>query len=183
MSNSSTKQRRANQSPVMRELPQPARNVVDLNSGWRFHRCDQTLSHHQNGDGELPRNSDDWELVSLPHAARLEPAGASGGRNFQGVCWYARELELPELWRDRVVYLHFEGAMQVADVWLNEQKIASHYCGYTPFAVDISRFVDRSSRNSLLVRLDNSDNPQVPPGKPQSQLDFTYFGGLYRNVR
>ncbi len=35
----------------------------------------------------------------------------------------------------------------------------------------------------LSVRLDNRDNPQVPPGKPQKELDFTYFGGLYRNVR
>ncbi len=34
----------------------------------------------------------------------------------------------------------------------------------------------------LTVRLDNSDNPQVPPGKPQNKLDFTYFGGLYRSV-
>jgi beta-galactosidase len=34
----------------------------------------------------------------------------------------------------------------------------------------------------IALRLDNSDNPDVPPGKPQNQLDFTYLGGLYRNV-
>ena len=34
----------------------------------------------------------------------------------------------------------------------------------------------------LWVKLDNSDMPDVPPGKPQGELDFCYYGGLYRNV-
>jgi beta-galactosidase len=34
----------------------------------------------------------------------------------------------------------------------------------------------------LALRLNNENNPEVPPGKPQDQLDFVYFGGLYRSV-
>ncbi len=72
--------------------------------------------------------------------------------------------------------------MQVADVWLNGIHLTTHYGGYIPFTVDISKAVRPEGENLLLVRLDNSDNPEVPPGKPQNQLDFTYFGGLYRSV-
>ena len=49
----------------------------------------------------------------------------------------------------------------------------------------LSELLDFSpgKRNVLTVRLDNRDHPQVPPGKPQAELDFCYFGGLYRGVR
>ena len=74
--------------------------------------------------------------------------------------------------------------MQVAEVWLNKTKLATNYCGYLPFVVDLTRSANFGpAQNILSVRLDNRDNPHVPPGKPQNQLDFTYFGGLYRNVR
>ncbi|HMB95382.1 MAG TPA: glycoside hydrolase family 2 TIM barrel-domain containing protein, partial [Tepidisphaeraceae bacterium] len=121
--------------------------------------------------------------TALPHSVRLDPLNASGGKNFQGVCWYRKTLHAPQQWREKMIYLHFEGAMQVAEVWLNGQKIASHHCGYTPFTIDITRSLRIGTvENILLVRLDNSDNPHVPPGKPQAELDFSYFGGLYRNV-
>lgn len=74
--------------------------------------------------------------------------------------------------------------MQTAEVWLNGEKIAENFCGYLPFTLDLSKAVRHgSTENFLVVRLDNRDNPQVPPGKPQRELDFTYFGGLYRNVK
>ena len=74
--------------------------------------------------------------------------------------------------------------MQVADVWLNEVHLTTHYGGYLPFTVDISRHVDYGANavNLLRLRLNNLDNADVPPGKPQDQLDFVYFGGLYRSV-
>jgi beta-galactosidase len=156
----------------------PARKVINLNQGWRFRRCDQ------NEPNDLPKISGGkWEAVSLPHSVRLEPLNASGGRNFQGIAWYCKNLRAAEQWKDRIVYLHFEGAMQVADVWLNARKIASHHCGYTPFMIDLTRLLRSGTNNNLMVRLDNTDNPQVPPGKPQAELDFSYFGGLYRNVQ
>ena len=69
-----------------------------------------------------------------------------------------------------------------ADVWLNGQHLTTHYGGYLPFTIDIGKAAVFQGDNLLTVRLDNSDNPQVPPGKPQNKLDFTYFGGLYRSV-
>jgi beta-galactosidase len=157
-----------------------ARLTFNLNQDWLFHRCECGR------DDSIPQSTDgrEWEPATLPHSARLEPLNASGGRNFQGVCWYRRNLVLTDTWKGRIVYLHFEGAMQVCDLWLNGQKLATHYGGYTPFTVDITSAANfGAAGNVLLLRLDNRDNPQVPPGKPQCELDFTYFGGLYRNVK
>ena len=170
-----------------RSATEPRRRLVlNLNADWKFFRADEPQRDGAHADpvtstdGELP-----WEHVALPHTVRLEPPNASGGRNFQGVCWYQRKLELDDAWRGRLIYLHCEGAMQVADVWLNGRKLLTHVGGYTPFTIDLTphaRFGDGEA-NVLVVRLDNRDNPQVPPGKRQRELDFCYFGGLYRNVR
>ena len=35
---------------------------------------------------------------------------------------------------------------------------------------------------NILVRLQNTDNSVIPPGHKLSQLDFNYYGGLYRHV-
>ena len=164
-----------------------AQPVANLESGQSLrdpHTLSPTLSlctgrGRQNGNGEPIA----WEHVHLPHSVRLDPLNASGGRNFQGVCWYRKRLNIDDACRDRILYLHFEGAMQVADVWLNGERLATHCCGYTPFTIDITKRARVDGENELLVRLDNRDDPQVPPGKPQRQLDFAYFGGLYRNVR
>jgi beta-galactosidase len=178
MNPTTIKTKRRIASPVKRNLPSPAaldRISINLNQGWRFLRTGADT------DGFSPELG---EVVNLPHSVRLEPLNASGGRNYQGLCWYSRQLNIEPSWKDRIIYLHFEGAMQVADVWINGQKTAEHHCGYTPFVIDITEFLNfDGTKNVVTVRLDNRDNAQVPPGKAQSELDFTYFGGLYRSVR
>ena len=151
---------------------------------WQFFRPLEAAAHAQTGTGQaapFPLDAT-WELATLPHSVRLEPRDVSGGRNYQGLCWYRKIVKLPPEWSGRVLYLKFQGAMQVADLWLNGKHIATHYGGYIPFTVDISKDVRFDGDNELVVRLDNSDNPEVPPGKPQKDLDFVYFGGLYRSV-
>jgi beta-galactosidase len=159
----------------------PPRLTVPLNSQWSFRRIDATLSEIDN-PAQLAALGE-MERVALPHSVRLEPLNACAGRNFQGTCWYQRQIDLPAQWKDKVVYLHFDGAMQVADVWLNGQHAAANYCGYLPFVIDLSKIARFGHPNTLTLRLDNRDNPDVPPGKKQAELDFTYFGGLYRSVR
>jgi len=78
----------------------------------------------------------------------------------------------------------FQGAMQVADIWLDGTHLFTHYGGYLPFTVDLTQHLSLEQEHEyiLTVRLNNADNSEVPPGKPQSHLDFVYFGGLYRSV-
>lgn len=162
-----------------------ARIVFSMNRGWQFFRPGQTGSSSQVGPEQkqlLPPEQAEWETATLPHSVRLEPRDVSGGLNYQGVCWYRKTFPAESRWKGRVIYLKFQGAMQVADVWLNGTHLTTHYGGYLPFTIDISKALRFDGENLLTVRLDNSDNPEVPPGKPQSQLDFTYFGGLYRSV-
>lgn len=158
-----------------------ARIVLGMNQNWRFFRPDDSSGVHSVSNS-LPPSNAKWEPATLPHTVRLEPRDVSGDRNYQGVCWYQRTFSVRPEWRDRIVYLKFQGAMQVADVWLNDVHLTTHYGGYLPFTVDLTSRLHFGSENSLTVRLDNSDNPEVPPGKPQSELDFCYFGGLYRTV-
>jgi beta-galactosidase len=161
-----------------------ARLNFNFNQGWRFYREDAGLQAVAVTPGNQLANLEDseWETVNLPHTVRLEPLNASGGRNFQGICWYSKHFSADDAWKERVVYLSFQGAMQVADVWLNGQHLHTNYCGYLPFSVDITKVLRYGEKNVLTLRLNNADNPEVPPGKPQNKLDFVYFGGLYRSV-
>ncbi len=155
------------------------RQVRGLNQDWRFSRVDRSAD-----ETAAPAPGSAWETVNVPHTVRLEPFNASGMRNFQGICWYEKHLEILPEWQGRTLHLVFQGAMQVTDVWLNDTHLTTHYGGYLPFVLDISEHVNASAGagNLLRLRLNNSDNPEVPPGKPQDQLDFVYFGGLYRSV-
>ena len=169
-----------------RYLPRQDGNPSGMIKGWRFYAINTPppSMHSAAPRADVTRLNDDaWERVNLPHSVRLEPLNASGGRNYQGVCWYRKHFPLKRAWQGHTLYLAFEGAMQVADVWLNGRHLMTHYGGYLPFTVDISQAARYGTDNALTVRLDNSDNPEVPPGKPQNALDFTYFGGLYRSVR
>ncbi|CAF4523943.1 unnamed protein product [Rotaria sp. Silwood2] len=66
--------------------------------------------------------------------------------------------------------------MHEADVWVDGLHVGRHLGGYLPVYIDIP------SGGNITVRLRNTDNPLIPPGKSLSALDFNYYGGLYRHV-
>ena len=169
-----------NGMPVAGDSSAHARTVLSFNQGWRFFRPD--VGTDAGAKEAVGVDDTGWDLVHLPHTVRLEPINASGGRNYQGICWYRRHFQSEGGWKGKKLLLHFGGAMQVADIYLNGKFLTKHYGGYLPFTIDLLDFVENGKENVLAVRLDNSDNPEVPPGKPQNRLDFVYFGGLYRDV-
>lgn len=150
---------------------------VRLDNDWQFHR--ETASPL---NAVTPYPGPEWESVDLPHSARLEDDTAPEFHSFQGVVWYRKNLRASPVWLGKRVVLKFEAAMQVADVWVNGEHRLRHTGGYLPFDVDLSRDAARLRDIKVAVRLDNRDNETFPPGRPQSGLDFTYAGGLYRNV-
>jgi beta-galactosidase len=133
-----------------------------------------------------------WESVDLPHTVRVEPY-TSSSKNYQGPATYVKRFPSQPEWKGKKVTLEFEGVMGVSDVWVNGKHLTAkqaqatgnntNYGGFLPFVVDISDALTfDGSDNVVTVAADNSDNPVVPPGKPQKNLDFSYFGGIYRDV-
>jgi len=130
--------------------------------------------------GEWDEN--EAQVVCLPHSVKLSPAISSGNRNYQGKCIYEKSIFIPEEYSGKKVLIEFGGAMGVSALYINGALAAEHFCGYIPFVADISDFLRYGEENVLRITLDNSNNPEVPPGKPQYELDFSYDGGLYRKA-
>lgn len=153
------------------------RGVADFNPGWRFHLGDAEDAHMPGFDDSA------WDLVNLPHGLEILPLEASGSLNYQGPAWYRKHFETPDdVAPGRRVFLHFEAIMGHSQVWLNGQPLTQHFGGYLPIHLDVTDALSTEESNVLAVRADNSNDPSYPPGKPQSALDFTYFGGIYRDV-
>ena len=164
---------------VLAEDAPPPGGSARLDGGWRFHPGDVP-------GAERPALDDAaWEQVTLPHTAHVEAlvTGAPGSRTYQwqGICWYRRTLRLPAGAAGKKVWLHFEAAMNVADVWLDGRSVGRHMGGFTPFVIDLTDRIRAGHGAVLAVRLDNRDNPVTGP-KPLAQLDFNTYGGLYRYV-
>jgi beta-galactosidase len=120
-----------------------------------------------------------WEKVTVPHTVKIEPLVVNN--QFQGTSWYQKKFKVGNS-KNKKVFLYFEGVMQEADVWINDQKVSNHKGGYLPFTVDITAFLNSKKDNTIKVKVNNEDNPEFLPGKPLKDLDFNYYGGIYRNV-
>ena len=149
------------------------REVWNFNPDWLFHLGDAE------GAEAVVFDDSDWETVSVPHGVKLEPAEASGCRNYQGVAWYRKHFIVPA---DRSE-LYFEAIMGKQKIYVNGQLAAEHYGGYLPVIVSLrEQGLQKGDECVVAVMTDNSNDKLYPPGKPQYTLDFAYHGGIYRDV-
>jgi beta-galactosidase len=123
-----------------------------------------------------------WQRVSLPCPARYEEQLNPGKNQFVGICYYRKQFRVPTSLKNKRLSLLFEGAMQVASVWVNGKFVMQHQGGYLPFVVPLNDYLKPDSANEIIIRLDNRDNPNTPPGKPLASLGFLYWSGIYRNA-
>jgi len=153
------------------------RIVYDFNGGWRFHRGDAVGAEGTDFDDSR------WEIVTTPHSVETESPEMSGCRNYQGIAWYRKHFVLPADMEGRQCTLHFEAVMGKQVVYVDGREVMRHRGGYLPFSVDLSAAgVEAGDTCVIALMTDNSDDPAYPPGKPQYALDFTYHGGIYRDV-
>lgn len=161
------------------ELPGSGRTVESLNPGWRFAKG----VHPDASAREYPADSL-WKSVNLPNGLELFPVEASGGINYRGEAWYRKYFTVEDYSPDKRYTIHFEGIMGKSAIWVNGTQVAEHYGGFLPVIADISDALipDPRAVQVISVRADNSDDPLYPPGKPQAELDYCYFGGIYRDA-
>lgn len=143
-----------------------------INEAWRFALTDTSEAY------KTDYNDKSWEIVSLPHTWNAQDATDEIPGYFRGQGWYRKNLYIGNMAEDKVVYLYFEGANQVTEVYINEKYVGIHKGGYTRFCFDITSFIQKDAENSICIKVDNGHDEQIPP----LSADFTFFGGIYRDV-
>lgn len=151
------------------------REVFSMNPAWRFYKGG-LAGAEANGF-----NDKDWTVVSLPHGIEYLPTEASGCVNYQGESWYRKHFTPDVALKGKKLFLHFEAIMGKSKVFVNGKQLTEHFGGYLPVVVDVTEALDWNGDNVIAVWTDNSDDPSYPPGKAQDVLDYTYFGGIYRD--
>ena len=157
------------------ELENSGRKVYNMNPVWRFLKADATDAWQVNFDDSS------WEIASLPHGLEYLPAEASGCVNYQGIAWYRKHFTPDIALKGKRLFLHFEAIMGKSKIWVNGQLAGEHFGGYLPVVLDVTDLLKWEESNLIAVCADNTNDPLYPPGKTQETLDFTYFGGIYRD--
>ena len=130
-----------------------------------------------NSDWEFSLHSDDnWEKVTLPHTWNNLDGQDGGNDYYRGKCTYRKTILKKDLPLGEEHYLEINGANLSSVVYLNGEKLKSHDGGYSTYRV---RLKDLRDENILEVTVDSSPSDRVYP----QTADFTFYGGLYRDVR
>ena len=146
------------------------RKVENFNGGWLFRLSDSE-----------PTLDQKWRTVDLPHDWSIagdfdpsNPSGVGGGALPGGVGWYKKSFVLGEEYKDRKVFVQFDGIYQMSRVWLNGELLGFRPNGYISFEYDLTPFLRFDAENEILVKVDNGQQPN----------SRWYSGsGIYRNVR
>lgn len=157
------------------ELENTGRRVYSMNPAWRFHKGTAA------GAEAVEFDDSRWRVVSLPDGIEYLPTEASGCINYQGEVWYRKHFTPAAEMRGKKLFLHFEAIMGKSKVYVNGELLAEHFGGYLPVVVDVTEALSWEYENVIAVWADNSNDPSYPPGKAQEVLDYTYFGGIYRD--
>ncbi len=136
------------------------RKIININQNWQF---------------TGPKG--DTVAVDLPHTWN-NIDGQDGGNDYiRSVFTYKHTFEKPAFNADdELVYLQFKGVNSSCVVTLNGKEICSHDGGYSTFRKDITGLLQKE--NTLELAVDNRVNDKVYPQK----ADFTFYGGIYRDV-
>lgn len=165
--------------PSFEETGSSGRTTLNFNSDWGFYQGDLEGAEATDFDDA------DFAAVTIPHTMRLEKKHAGdAGSVYRGIGWYRRYFTIGDQYQGKKINIDFDGVMIDSDVYLNGEKLCTRNGGYIGFSVDVTDKIHWGGQtNVLAVRVSNLDNPDTPPGKPLENLDFHYYGGIYRDVR
>ena len=143
------------------------RTIYNLNAKWSFSK-EAT---------EIPAEiCSEWEVVNLPHTWNATDGQDGGNDYYRGTCYYAKKISRADLPEAECYYLEIRGANSSADAYLNGKHLAHHDGGYSTWRVNITDVLEGD--NLFVIVVDNAPNDRVYP----QVADFTFYGGLYRDV-
>lgn len=157
------------------------RTQINLNQHWKFAKGDIP-----NAQSSTIKDAT-WESVTLPHTWNATDIFDNRNINdgldiyssyWRGIGWYRKQFTVDKTYSGKKLFIEFEAANQVADVWLNGVYLGQHIGGYLGFQFDVTKYVHFDKPNLLAVKVDNRYNYDIPP----HCADFNMMGGLTRDV-
>jgi beta-galactosidase len=133
------------------------RLTLNFNPDWKFIRSDPP-------DAAQPAFNDrSWTTVSTPHTYNdvdtFDDWSLPGHRGEQnqwgGRTWYRKTFTVPDSFRGKKIFVEFEAARQVAEVYLNGKLLGVCKTGFTPFGFDLTPGLRFDGTNVLAVMCDN----------------------------
>ena len=143
------------------------RNVININKKWAFSKEATAVP---------TEISPKWNFVNLPHTWNAIDGQDGGSDYYRGTAYYAKNLSKMDLPVADRYYLEIKGANSSADVYVNGKALAHHDGGYSTWRVDMTDAI--KNENLIVIAVDNAPNDRVYP----QVADFTFYGGLYRDV-
>lgn len=148
------------------------RVVYTINDGWKFTKGSPFEAQMTGCDDSS------WETVNIPHTWNDKDADDETPGFYRGPVWYRKQLFIDKSQEGRRAVIYFEGANQEVRFYLNGQFVGEHKGGYTRFCFDITPHLRYGQENLFAIYVNNVYNPNIPP----LSADFTFFGGIYRDV-
>lgn len=148
------------------------RVVYTINDGWKFTKGSPFEAQLTGCDDSS------WETVNIPHTWNDKDADDETPGFYRGPVWYRKQLFIDKSQEGRRAVIYFEGANQEVRFYLNGQFVGEHKGGYTRFCFDITPHLRYGQENLFAIYVNNVYNPNIPP----LSADFTFFGGIYRDV-
>ena len=141
------------------------RENILINQDWNFR-----FSH------QVDKNSS--RRVDLPHTWNAQDALSGKPDYKRGIGNYDKKLFIRSEWKGKRLFLRFEGANCVSNVFINGKQIGEHRGGYGAFIFEITDKVNYGKDNTVLIRVNNGEQLDVMP----LVGDFNFYGGIYRDV-
>ena len=148
---------------------QAQRESKTINDSWKFLQGECTTAI------DSAFNDANWTSVHLPHTWNTDAYTEKD--YYRGTGWYRRQISIPQSWKEKQIFLKLDAASKAATIYINGKKVGEHTGGYTACTFDITPFCSLNTPNSLAVCVDNA-RQNIPP----ISGDFTFFGGIYRDV-
>lgn len=144
------------------------RQTIELNKDWQFVKGD-----YQPKDSSTTY---EWQQVNIPHT--WNNVDMQTGKDFYaGNALYKKTINAPAEWKDKQIFLRFEGVGQLTDVYVNNRLIGRHKGSYAAFVFDISYALRYDAPNTILVKVNNEPRKDIIP--INNEL-FGIYGGIYR---
>lgn len=131
--------------------------TLNFDPGWKFIKADPTNASAADFDDHA------WTDVALPHTYNdtdtfdhFSLPGHRGEQNqWGGRTWYRKTFSLPADASGKKVYIEFQAARQVAEVYLNGHYLGVSKSGFVPFGFDLTPWLHGDAPNVLAVMCDN----------------------------